>query len=899
MKRKLFKLLSLLLCMAMVLTFTPAFSVMAADWEITEISITGDITPVAGDKVGDHLSYTLPENCHYTVSSTANTLWYCEEDSSYVSSAATFEAGKTYYVAFSFAAVNGYKFVEGVTVTINGETTAVNKVRNFTVNCSVETVPIMATATIDTIELTANVEAVAGDKASDHLSYSLPEDAHCKVTTAIWYDDLNGNMKNDDTFVAGGNYYRYFRIEPDTGYEFTNDVAVTINGSAETIDTEYSRLNYGEYILFTLTEAAKTPINEITVNGANLFPVYGDKAGDHLSYTLPENCHYTVSSIAWSEGAHDELLDGADIFLQEGYQLKIRLQADDGYMFVDEEDTTVTVNGFTDTTLKWRVNRSAFTVFMSPMNAAVAEGKTITEVAIYDADVTPVIGEAFSDHEAFSIPENVHYSVTESAWRCVTPGSETLTQFILGSSANGNSFVRRFVVEPEFGYVFADDVNFTLNGEKVTPTNATNAFVVFRTPSVTIYPPIDRIQLSNVLTNPIGGETAASCSAYQYSGSYRVEDCYWWDETSDCRLSEDDVFEAGNPYHLEFKLSAPDGYTFATDTIVTVNGGTELLNKIKTCPDATDNALYTVCLQSVEAKKPIHNIEITADVTAAIGETVGAHSAVSLPEDAPYEIDPKTKDLMCGWFDPATELVYDSATVFEAGEFYFWMVPIVPKEGYEFASDLTITINGDTQPLTEENAINFGGSCVIYLAVEATEPKPSETTVDLRIGDKEFYGVKGGETLVVESLDAMQDITVLVQNGVDIEGMSEDWSMSTKFLDSEGRGVLEVQVFEEGDDYVTFNLQSHYADCPGASVDDFQIMMITVKVEASAEKLLGDANDDGAVNMKDVLLMRKYLAGMDVEYNAENADCNGDGDVNMKDVLMLRKYLAGIITELG
>ncbi len=65
------------------------------------------------------------------------------------------------------------------------------------------------------------------------------------------------------------------------------------------------------------------------------------------------------------------------------------------------------------------------------------------------------------------------------------------------------------------------------------------------------------------------------------------------------------------------------------------------------------------------------------------------------------------------------------------------------------------------------------------------------------------------------------------------------------------------------------------------------------------EKLLGDANNDGAVNMKDVLLMRKFLAGLDMEYNAENADCNGDGDVNMKDVLMLRKYLAGLITELG
>ncbi len=176
--------------------------------------------------------------------------------------------------------------------------------------------------------------------------------------------------------------------------------------------------------------------------------------------------------------------------------------------------------------------------------------------------------------------------------------------------------------------------------------------------------------------------------------------------------------------------------------------------------------------------------------------------------------------------------------------------------------------------------------------------EPTETTVDLRIGGKEFIGVKGGVTLEVESLDDLQDITVLAQNGVDVEGMSEDWSMSTKFLDSEGRGVLEVQVFEEGDDYVTFNLQSHYADCPGANVEDFQIMMITAKLPA-VEKLLGDANDDGTVDMKDVLTIRKQLAGMAVSCNMQNADCNGDNAVDMKDVLMLRKYLAGLVETLG
>ena len=58
---------------------------------------------------------------------------------------------------------------------------------------------------------------------------------------------------------------------------------------------------------------------------------------------------------------------------------------------------------------------------------------------------------------------------------------------------------------------------------------------------------------------------------------------------------------------------------------------------------------------------------------------------------------------------------------------------------------------------------------------------------------------------------------------------------------------------------------------------------------------LGDANNDGDINMKDVLTLRKYIAGIEVEINEAAADANADGDINMKDVLLLRKFIAGLI----
>lgn len=58
----------------------------------------------------------------------------------------------------------------------------------------------------------------------------------------------------------------------------------------------------------------------------------------------------------------------------------------------------------------------------------------------------------------------------------------------------------------------------------------------------------------------------------------------------------------------------------------------------------------------------------------------------------------------------------------------------------------------------------------------------------------------------------------------------------------------------------------------------------------------GDVNDDGSINMKDVLLIRQSLVGI-AEVDNGVADVNGDGEVNMKDVLMIRQYLVGMIDE--
>ena len=56
---------------------------------------------------------------------------------------------------------------------------------------------------------------------------------------------------------------------------------------------------------------------------------------------------------------------------------------------------------------------------------------------------------------------------------------------------------------------------------------------------------------------------------------------------------------------------------------------------------------------------------------------------------------------------------------------------------------------------------------------------------------------------------------------------------------------------------------------------------------------LGNVSGDGVVTYLDLLLLRLYLAGHDVEILRQAADINADGRISAIDLMLLRLYLAG------
>jgi len=60
------------------------------------------------------------------------------------------------------------------------------------------------------------------------------------------------------------------------------------------------------------------------------------------------------------------------------------------------------------------------------------------------------------------------------------------------------------------------------------------------------------------------------------------------------------------------------------------------------------------------------------------------------------------------------------------------------------------------------------------------------------------------------------------------------------------------------------------------------------------EYILGDANGDGKITLKDAVIIQRYIAGgWGVEIDEKIADVNKDDKVNLKDAVLIQRYVAG------
>ena len=88
----------------------------------------------------------------------------------------------------------------------------------------------------------------------------------------------------------------------------------------------------------------------------------------------------------------------------------------------------------------------------------------------------------------------------------------------------------------------------------------------------------------------------------------------------------------------------------------------------------------------------------------------------------------------------------------------------------------------------------------------------------------------------------------------------------------------------------------------GVEAYDFNESTVALTPTAGAvtvsSRIPGDATGDGQVNGQDLIRLRKYLIGMNVDIDLSAANVNGDDGVDGRDLIRLRKHLIGMDVKL-
>lgn len=137
----------------------------------------------------------------------------------------------------------------------------------------------------------------------------------------------------------------------------------------------------------------------------------------------------------------------------------------------------------------------------------------------------------------------------------------------------------------------------------------------------------------------------------------------------------------------------------------------------------------------------------------------------------------------------------------------------------------------------------------------------------------------------------------------EIDTLNEDATISVKLSDSQLEGIADpsdivlIHNVHNGDEYETISVESYD---PETNTITFKTDSFSTYALATNDQITyGDANDDGDIDMRDVLLIRKYIAKQPVKPNLAASDVTYDGDIDMRDVLLIRKYIAKQPVTLG
>lgn len=487
---------------------------------------------------------------------------------------------------------------------------------------------------------------------------TVPEDAGYVLSSVSLYK----NGEEYEGILDAGNYELYIEVEPSEGYDFAEDVEVLING--EPADSPW--YVYGGFDLVSVGAEFSFGVEHICE--VELGGIPDIEIGDTIAepeIIIPDDANYSVTT-SWVD-ENEEAVEGK---FESGkrYCLEIYAEADDGYDFDGDFIETV-IESESGDYVDYYITFESYTSITVHI-----EYSFFTEINEVEINGVPeaVAGEDITT-DGITIPDDAPYELSDVYWYNVTDEENAEGKF-----EEGKRYELFIGIIPSEGYEFGEDVTVTVNGEDFDEFFWGSTYVDIYV-EASFLQTIDKVELSGVPEGVLGEAVDINDITVPDDAKYEIVYVNLF-ESLDATYDVSE-FEDGKKYYLYVEIDPFDGYEFADDVEVTVNG-------VKT-NDFYSSSSYIDLQMEFSFLHPIAKVEFPAYPEAEAGDEAESYMPES-DEDAPYNIYGL-------WVDTSSE---DSGSfftgTFEDETLYMYVYIAVASESYEFTSDTVITAGGET-----------------------------------------------------------------------------------------------------------------------------------------------------------------------------------------------------------
>jgi hypothetical protein len=251
-----------------------------------------------------------------------------------------------------------------------------------------------------------------------------------------------------------------------------------------------------------------------------------------------------------------------------------------------------------------------------------------------------------------------------------------------GTFEDGKVYYLQLTITAKEGYLLRNWIDVSdLEGDRRSngQSNGIQAVVNFK---YSLMPKVNQVDITGVTGAVIGQAPTTSGIQAPENVHYALDGANWHNETT---YEDFTIFADANKYCLYIYVRAEDGYEFAEDAVVTVNG--------QEVESVTINDEYVEICMSYSFLKQIDKVDITIPAPQ-IGQTITLDNIV-LP--AGMELDM----ISSYWYELATEVIEGENYIvqkpvegtFLKGHRYYLELRFYVQPGYEFTEEAELYIN--------------------------------------------------------------------------------------------------------------------------------------------------------------------------------------------------------------